>query len=195
MKAAPRNMGDGKNRLKLITILVIVVALCSLAFCGFFGLRWLSSQTRLLSLGRQSSQTSEQKSAAMVQKAQEKQHDQFQFYLQQPSAPRNDQELSQLIQDKYQTASAQDEDADYVVGHGLKDGELYIDLVTSRTYTLQTAGGLTNENRTFIMCTRLSGQASLTAQVRSIDVPCPAQVVASPTGEQRDAPTLVKLAE
>jgi len=184
MKATKKNIGGEERRQVFIYVFVIVVVLGCLVCCYLLGVRWASYKP------------SDHRTSTLVQKAQEKQREGFQSYLQQSTAPKNDQQLSQLIKDKYQTSAGYlGEDADYVVGHGMKDGELYIDMVTSRTYTLPAAGGLTNENRTFIMCTRLIGKPSLTAQVRSVDVPCAEQLLASPSSEPLDAPILVKLAQ
>jgi len=183
MRTAQKNITEEKSRRKSIALFIVPMALIVLGIGAYLVSRGVSDESSI------------HKTTILVQEAQDRQRSQFEFYLRQPSAPQNDQELSQLIQNKYLVhAAAWGEDADYVVGHGVKDGELYIDIVTSRTYTLQSAGGLTNENRIFVMCTRLNGKASPTAQVRSIDIPCPAQAITSPTGEQRDAPTLIKLA-
>lgn len=109
-----------------------------------------------------------------VQKLQEARRVGFENYLKGPTAPNDKQELEQFIRetygfekingDQYKTAE--------VLGYDYDRGEAHLDLMSTHASTLSGAGGLTNKNFTFIMCTRLSGKASPDAKVAAVDIPC-----------------------
>lgn len=144
-------------------VLSLVLAVAVLIFGGLFASYGLSDRPE------------KEWGMLQVQKIPQQQADRFKQYLQRTNPPRTKEDMSGYLEEaglKVLSESADKETG--VINYGFDGENAYFDLLSTSTYTLQTASGLTNENITFIMCNRLAGKPRA-SEIAVSDIPCTAR--------------------